>query len=305
MAEHIQLTRRDVLRNSLVGASAMAGLGGAARAAAKPEAKTEARLKLCSQERRVPGKSFQEKIKNLEKWGALGIELHGNPGSKVGEIQKVLADSKISVSALCWGSAGGKLVSLDKAKRREGIDALKAALDTAGALKANGVIFVPCFHKQSTLKPDALDKIMLEILPGLGDHAVKVGTKVLLEPLRSGETFYINRLEQAVAICKQVKHPGVAMMGDFYHMTREEKSEPKAFECAGDLLRHVHIASRKTRKLPGTDQDNYVDGLRGLKKIGYQQYISLECGINKGQNAEQAVPACFDLLRKQWAEATI
>jgi len=303
MLEHSQMTRRDVLRNSLVSVSAVAGLSAAARAAAKPEAKTEAILKLCSQERRVPGKSFQEKIQKLEKWGATGIELHGNPGGKVGEIKKVLADSKIAVSALCWGSCGGKLVSTDKAKRQEGIDALKSALDTAGALKANGVIFVPCFNKQSTLKPDALDKIMLEILPGLGDHAVKAGTQVLIEPLRSGETFYINRLEQAVAICKQVKHAGVAIMGDFYHMTREEKCEKTAFEAAGDLLRHVHIASRKTRKLPGTDQDNYVEGLRGLKKIGYQQYISLECGINKGQNPEEAVPACFDLLRKQWAEA--
>ena len=305
MVEHSLLTRRDVLRNSLVGAGAMAAFGSAARAAAKPEAKTEAILKLCSQERRVPGKSFQEKIQKLDQWGALGIELGGNPGSKVGEIQKVLADSKIGVSALCWGSCGGKLVSMDKAKRQEGIDALKSALDTAGALKANGVIFVPCFHKQSTLKPDALDKILLEILPGLGEHAAKVGTRVLIEPLRSGETFYINRLEQAVAICRQVKHPGVAIMGDFYHMTREEKSEPKAFEGAGDLLRHVHIASRKTRKLPGTDQDTYVDGFRGLKRIGYQQYISLECGIEKGQDAEKAIPACFRMLDRQWAEATI
>jgi len=305
MQEHSQMTRRDVLRNSLVGVGAVAGLSAAARAAARPTAKTEAILKLCSQERRVPGKSFQEKIQKLEKWGAAGIELNGDPSGRVKEIQKVLADSKIAVSALCWGSCGGKLVSMDKAKRQEGIDAMKSALDAGGALKANGVIFVPCFNKQSTLKPDALDKILLEILPGLGEHAAKVGTCVLIEPLRSGETFYINRLEQAVAICKQVKHPGVAMMGDFYHMTREEKSEPKAFECAGDLLRHVHIASRKTRKLPGTDQDTYVDGFRGLKRIGYQQYVSLECGINKGQNAEKAIPACFDLLRKQWAEATI
>jgi sugar phosphate isomerase/epimerase len=88
-------------------------------------------------------------------------------------------------------------------------------------------------------------------------------------------------------------------------MSTEDPDQKASFITAGDYLRHVHMASRKSRNLPGTDEDNYVEGFRGLKQIGYQQFVSLECGIKKGQNPEEAIPACFNLLRKQWEEATV
>ncbi len=270
---------------------------------AKPSKAKEAVLKLCSQESRIPGANFAEKVKNLEAWGAAGVELGGDPD--VAAIKPILADSKLKVSALCWGSDSGRLVSMDLKARQEGIDKLKKALEKAGELGANGVIFVPCFHGQSELKPEELDKVLAEILPGLGDFAQQHKTHVLIEPLCKNETFYINSVVQGTEICKKVNNPGIAVMGDFFHMHTEDPDAKAAFIAAGSHLLHVHMASRPSRQLPGTDNDNYVEGFRGLKQIGYQQYVSLECGIKKGQKPEEAIPACFDLLRKQWEEATV
>jgi sugar phosphate isomerase/epimerase len=92
-------------------------------------------------------------------------------------------------------------------------------------------------------------------------------------------------------------------MGDFWHMTKEETSDMGAFISAGKYLRHVHLASRRTRKMPGDDgaADNYVDGLRGLKAIGYQDYISLECG-SKG-DSKVSIPIAAKLMRDQWEQA--
>jgi len=85
-------------------------------------------------------------------------------------------------------------------------------------------------------------------------------------------------------------------------MTWEETSDCGAFLSGGSYVRHVHIASRKTRNMPGEDEgDNYVDGLRGLKMIGYQDFISLECG-SKGDRA-QTIPTAVKLLREQWEAA--
>ena len=65
---------------------------------------------------------------------------------------------------------------------------------------------------------------------------------------------------------------------------------------------HVHIASRKDRKMPGENEgDNYVDGFKGLKIIGYQDFVSLECGC-KGDRTK-AIPAATALLREQWQVA--
>ncbi len=55
--------------------------------------------------------------------------------------------------------------------------------------------------------------------------------------------------------------------------------------------------------MPGEDgvADNYVDGFRGLKQIGYDKYVSFECGCQGNRNV--VVPAALQLLREQWKEA--
>ena len=92
-------------------------------------------------------------------------------------------------------------------------------------------------------------------------------------------------------------------MGDFWHMTLEETSDYAAFLSAGKYLKHVHVASRGRRSMPGEDgeADNYIDGFRALKEMNYQYYVSFECGT-RGERTE-TVPAAVKLLREQWEMA--
>jgi len=290
------MDRRGFLRCS-TGSAAVAA---AAAALAVEEPKKEAVLKLGSQAGRIPGKTLRDKVLQLQDWGGVGIELGG--GGNVKEVQEAIKGTRVRVSALCWGSAGGAIVSPDEERRKKGIEQIKAALKFGGEVESTGVIFVPCFHKQSDLKPEELDKVLLDVLPAIGDFAVEHKCRVLIEPLNRGETFYIQRLEQAVAICARLKHPGICMMGDFYHMCKEEKDDEAAFVAAGSWLHHVHLASR-TRVLPGQDDRSFVAGFRGLKRIGYQDYCSLECGV-KGK-PEEEIPKSFRFLEAQWKEATV
>jgi sugar phosphate isomerase/epimerase len=299
------MDRREFLKTSLSGAVMAGAMGFARRAEAQEAALGQPGvLRLCSQEGRIPGKDLREKVLKLESWGAVGIEFGGAPGNRIAEIREALKGTAVKVSALCWGSCNGDLVSAAADKRRDGITAMKAALDVAGELESTGVIFVPCFHKQSVLTPEQLDPIMLEILPELGAHATARGTRVLIEPLNQGETFYINRLEQALAFCEKLNHPGVCLMGDFYHMGKEESDDRAAFVRAGKWLHHVHLASR-TRVLPGQDERSFIEGFRGLKQIGYRDFCSLECGITKGTDPEVEIPKSFRFLEEQWRLAAL
>jgi sugar phosphate isomerase/epimerase len=91
-------------------------------------------------------------------------------------------------------------------------------------------------------------------------------------------------------------------MGDFWHMTWEETCDMAAFMSAKKYLHHVHMASRKSRSMPGEDEgDNYVQGFKGLKLIGYQDFVSFECGC-KGER-KAAITKAVKLLREQWEEA--
>jgi sugar phosphate isomerase/epimerase len=269
-------------------------------AGARVTSAAEAQLNLGSQESRLPGANLKEKVANLVAWGGTGLELHGNPRNRMAEIREAIADTPVKISALCWGSHKGDLVSPDRNRRQQGIDDLRAALDTAGELKARGVIFVPCFNKESELPPAEIEKILLDILPALGEHAAAAGTAVLLEPLNKGETFYLNRVEQAAEICRKVNSPGLALMADFYHMSKEETDQTAAMVAGGPWLRHVHLATGRSRILPGQEPHSFVEGLRGLRKIGYTGFCSLECGLRKGTDPMQEIPRAFEFLREQW-----
>jgi sugar phosphate isomerase/epimerase len=107
-------------------------------------------------------------------------------------------------------------------------------------------------------------------------------------------------LADGASICRDVDHPAICMMGDFYHMYIEETSDMGAFLSAGKHLHHVHLASRR-RVLPGQDERSFVNGFRGLKGIGYSDYCSLECGCDGDRMTE--IPKCVEFLKKQWAEA--
>jgi sugar phosphate isomerase/epimerase len=55
--------------------------------------------------------------------------------------------------------------------------------------------------------------------------------------------------------------------------------------------------------MPGEDgeADNFVAGFKALKMLGYDKYVSFECGCQGDKSV--VLPAAVELLRKQWAEA--
>ena len=202
------------------------------------------------------------------------------------ELQKALRGRKIKIGVVCGGMKGC-LISDQEEERRTGMESLKELLTAAGALGATGVIMVPARPSQTKLGHWEARELLVKILPELGEHAQKAGLHLLLEPLNRRECHFLRQVADGAAICRDVNHPGVRVMGDFWHMTWEETSDMAAFIAGGKYLRHVHMASRKTRRMPGEDAgDNYVDGFKGLKLIGYQDLDLLR--MRRQRRAEQS-----------------
>jgi sugar phosphate isomerase/epimerase len=296
----MKMDRRTLL---VSGAAAGAGLAASSRlsAATSPlKGKGKPQLKISSQEGIIPGKDLPEKLANMEQWGFDGIEIGGGGlAGRVSEIQKALANSKIKLSAICAGFQGVP-ISHDAAERKKAADTMKEILTAAGELGAVGLIFVPAFNGQTNLSWIDGRKVLLEWAPEVADHAQKCGTTLLMEPLNRGETWYLRQCADAASIVRDANHPGLRMMGDFYHMYIEETNDMGAFLSAGDYLRHVHLASIK-RKLPGQDERDYTNGFAGLKMIGYQDFCSFECGVLGEREVE--IPKSVKFLRNQWKKA--
>ena len=212
------------------------------------------------------------------------------------KISTVCRAKRVPSSAVC--AAAGPYIIPDEAARRGRIENAKTLLSTAADLGSTGVIIVPAFNSAADqLAGKPARDLLLAVLAELGEHAARVGSRVLLEPLNRDEAFFLRQLADAAAICRDANSPGVAMMGDFYHMRLEETSDRGAFLSAGGHLHHVHLASA-SRKLPGQDERSFVDGFRGLRAIGYRDFMSLECGIRG--NPESEIPRAFRFLEEQW-----
>ncbi len=292
----MKLNRREMITMGAMGAAALA-------VNATAEAKTKmpkSELKISSQEGIVPGKDLPEKLAKMEKWGIVGLEVGGRGlHGRVAEIKRALLDSKIKVSAICAGFEGA-LSSDDETVRQKCRDSIKPILEAAGEIGSTGVIFVPAFNGQTKLSNVEARKILIDQLPDLCEFAVQHKTRLLLEPLNRKEAWFVRQVADAASIARDVNHPGMAVMGDFYHMYIEETSDMGAFISAGPFLHHVHLASIK-RNLPGQDERDYTNGFKGLKMIGYQDYCSFECGVIGDRDVE--IPKTVKFLNDQWRKA--
>lgn len=296
------MDRRDFLKSNLLGAAtaAIAASPLAALTSCTPEKKDHV-LKLSFQEWTAPGESLNERLDYMESLGIIGLEPGGrNLAARINEFQQALRGRDIKISAICAGFEGFILAE-DPAVKAKFDSSMRDIIAAAGELGSTGVIMVPVFNRQKPALPHTLQtrEYLCEQMHELGEYALKHNTTVILEPLNRKEAHYLRQVADAAAICRDSKSAGVKCMGDFWHM-QEETSDYAAFISAGEYLQHVHIASRGHRRMPGEDGelDNYIDGMRALKQLGYDKYISFECGTDGDRN--QTVPAAVELLRSQW-----
>ena len=295
------MDRRSFLKVGAAGI-AIASTPLAAFTSCSPADKKKGVLNISFQEWTPPGNSLNEKFDYMENLGITGFE----PGGKrlvqnFNEYQQALKGRNIRLSAICAGF-DGFILAEDPAVKAEFDSSMREIIAAAGELGSTGVIMVPAFNSQQPCKPHTLETraYLCEQMHELGEYALKHNTTVILEPLNRKEAYYLRQVADAAAICRDSASAGVKCMGDFWHM-QEETSDYAALLSAGyEYLQHVHIASRGERKMPGEDGelDTYVDGFRALKEMGYDKYVSFECGCRGDR--EVSLPAAVELIRSQW-----
>lgn len=307
------MDRKDFLRTSLIGAAALAAgemlpacRDDASRAVSASKGKA-ASLHLSFQEKTAPGDSLEARLDFMESLGIEGYEPGGKGlAGRIGELTAALRGRNIRISAVCAGF-DGFILAEDPVVKAEFDASMRDIIAAAGELGSVGVIMVPAFNHQVPCRPhtfETRDYLCAE-LHELGEYALKHGTSVILEPLNRREAFYLRLVSDAAAICRDARSEGVRCMGDFWHM-KEETSDYAALMAAGKkYLRHVHIASRGRRKMPGEDGvlDDYRGGFRALKEMGYDHFVGFECGT-LGDRAVTATEA-VRLLHAQWEQADL
>lgn len=105
--------------------------------------------------------------------------------------------------------------------------------------------------------------------------AKKYNVTVVLEPLNSQECNFINSVAEGGEIVKEVNHRNFRLLADFYHMKMDNES-PNNIIKYGGLIKHIHIAEKEKRSVPGMYNEDFRPYFEALKKINYAGKISIE-----------------------------
>jgi sugar phosphate isomerase/epimerase len=260
-------------------------------------------LKIAAQENLIPGKTFAEKLRNMEKFGFQGIEVWGaDLPSRLPKIKAELTTSKVKFSTVCAGYPGD-LLGLDRKTREAAIEGIKERLKACSELGGVGIIVVPTFGGPKIpdlypWRPDVQElekQILIEECKILGKFADDVGANVLLEPLNRYETHFIKRLDQAVEICKVAARENIMIMADFFHMSIEEPDITQSLESAISYVAHIHLAD-SNRLLPGHGHTDFKKPFAILKKSCYRNFMALECSVPGDPNI--TLPKSVAYLKK-------
>ena len=260
-------------------------------------------LNLCLQWWHIPAKDMNGKLDYLESHGYRSVEIpSGSWLLKEGEkFKKALKGRKLKVATACGPS---DFSYVEEKRRNREVEKFLPQLEVLGMLNAVGLILCPMRKKPGLGLKELRDDFVNNTGRRLAEKAAQCGTHIVLEPLRRNETPFLRQVADGAMIARDIGK-GAKVMGDFWHMAREETSFMGALISGGPLLAHIHIASLKRRLVPGVDgeADNYIDGFRGLKLIGYQGAVSFEGGIPKGGNRIQLLDNMVKLLHEQWEKA--
>ena len=228
------------------------------------------------------GEPIETSIDRIARYGYDGVEIPGEPGTiDARKVRRLVEEHGLGVSAIVGmfpRDSGRDLISSDPAVQRGAIDYHKAVIDMACELGTEVIAFNPSVNLkiQPEVSLEREWKWAVERTRKICEYAARMSSslKLAIEPWCRFETYFINRLDEALRLKKDIGMDNVAVMADWFHMNIEETSMENAMRRCGKDLVHVHDGD-SSRAGPGKGHLNFPSLLNALKEIGYERYLVL------------------------------
>ncbi len=272
----------------------------------------------------VPGNTLSDKLAFLESCGYDHIDLSGPAlGEPPAELVKLFHNRPVQVGTL---DLMHSVLNADEQARKQRMARNHELLDLTKALGAYGALVHPIFaqppagklngylgltppgaagnsFKGMPAEVEAIKRqteLLIPEIKELASHAERVGVFLLVEPINRYETYYFNRLEHAVEVCKAVASPAVKVLADFFHMLIEESDIAQSIIAADGHIGYVHVTD-SNRWQPGRGHLDIKGAFGALKAVGYDGYLGIACELlgDPGEALREAVTN----VRRLWVEA--
>ncbi|MFQ5821514.1 MAG: sugar phosphate isomerase/epimerase family protein [Candidatus Heimdallarchaeota archaeon] len=227
----------------------------------------------------LSGEPLKKGIERISRYGYDGVEIVGEPEKiDTKEVRRLLKKYDLEASSICSIYTRERdLVSSNEKVRKNAVKYVKDVARMAFELGASVIIVAP--SACTKVYPEApFEKEWdwaVENIRKAAQYAADLGVKLAIEPWNRYETYFINRLEQALDLRNDVNLKNVGVMGDLFHMSIEEASLADAILKVGKNLIHLHIADTN-RAAPGRGHLDFKPIVKALKTINYKHYLSME-----------------------------
>jgi sugar phosphate isomerase/epimerase len=189
-------------------------------------------------------------------------------------------DAGLEVVGLHWLLArteGFSITSTDASTRARTSEYLALLAEFCAEL--GGKLLVFGSPPQRRIADDeSLEDALPRAVEVFGEAAVtceRLGVELLIEPLSTKETRFVNTKDEGVRMVERVASPAVGLHLDCKAMAAEPKPMRQIVEEAAGLVRHFH-ANDELARGPGFGETNLRPFAEAVKRIGYDGWISVE-----------------------------
>jgi len=196
------------------------------------------------------------------------------------DLKRIAAAHGLEIIGLHWllaKTTGLHLTTADQAVRKRTAEYLvelgNLCADLGGGLMVLGSPQQRNLEEGMTREQatqNAID-VFQQALPQLADRDVQL----LLEPLTTKETNFMNTCHEATEIIAAVGHPNLGLHQDVKAMLGEGTPLPELIQTYASVTRHFHANDANLRG-PGMGDVDYFPIFEALKSTGYDGWVSVE-----------------------------
>lgn len=285
------MKRRNFLRNSLIGAAAMASGPAsvtAGEAISEKPAGTPFRLKYAPHDgmfRHSAGDDILDQLRFMADQGFEAFEDNGMSGRDTATQEKMASlmnrlNIRMGVFVahkIYWSEPN--LASGNADKRKEFLEDIKKSVEIAKRVNAKWVTVVPGFkdlRQDMGFQTAHVVESLKQACGILEPH----GLVMVLEPLnfRDHPGLFLTDVPQAHAICKAVNSPSCKILYDIYHAQIQIGNIIPNIDAAWDETAYFQIGDNPGRKEPGSGEINYKNVFRHIHAKGFTGILGMEHG---------------------------
>jgi len=216
----------------------------------------------------------------IKEWGFDGVELFlsTDEPADIPAVRATLNRLQLERTTCCVLPRQANLVSADAATRAQGVEFLKKCVDRTADLGASlicGPLYAGLGVMTGSRRAGKEWKWAVKGLRAAAARAQKRGVCLCLEPLNRFETYFLNTLEDAARLVRDVDAPNVKIHFDTFHSNIEEQHPAEALRAVAKQLGHVHL-SENDRGIPGTGHVDWKGIFKVLKETGYDGWLTIE-----------------------------